>query len=236
MQRPTALATRTPKLKGTYVPVLDGFRGFAVLWIMLGHVRWRLGAPPPTSIEPVNYVVTASYFGVDLLFIVSGFVLFLPAVVNADWGASRHTRSAVPHESFPPSGWRCSCELYGRPEGGRAARTRPRRYLAFTSAVPVVVRTSARGSGLRVNSPIWTIGRGCLLRIPALRRQVVREASFPRPRHRRRLDRDLAPAHHAPRRGARLDGCFVVERRRGASAVPDGPRISVLHDPIRRRH
>lgn len=65
-----------------YVPVLDGLRGLAVLWIVLGHVRWRLHAPAPTEIDPLNYVFTASYFGVDLLFVVSGFVLFLPAVMN----------------------------------------------------------------------------------------------------------------------------------------------------------
>lgn len=68
--------------RSTYVPVMDGFRGLAVLWIVLGHVRWRLGAPPPTDIDPLNYLFTASYFGVDLLFVVSGFVLFLPAVLN----------------------------------------------------------------------------------------------------------------------------------------------------------
>ena len=82
MNDPTAIQ-RTLQTPGpTYVPVMDGFRGLAVLWIVLGHVRWRLGAPPPTDIAPLNYVFTASYFGVDLLFVVSGFVLFLPAVMN----------------------------------------------------------------------------------------------------------------------------------------------------------
>lgn len=79
----TTLAPHTSKgPRATYVPAMDGFRGLAVLWIILGHVRWRLQAQPPTDIDPANYLFTASYFGVDLLFVVSGFVLFLPAVVN----------------------------------------------------------------------------------------------------------------------------------------------------------
>lgn len=78
----TDLAARTSKRAGTYVPVMDGFRGLAVLWIVLGHAKWRLQAPPPTDFDPFNYPFTASYFGVDLLFVVSGFVLFLPALQN----------------------------------------------------------------------------------------------------------------------------------------------------------
>lgn len=83
-------AVRTPASTSTsvgdrplgYVPVLDGLRGLAVLWIILGHVRWRLQAPPPTGFDIVDFTYTASYFGVELLFVVSGFVLFLPAVLN----------------------------------------------------------------------------------------------------------------------------------------------------------
>lgn len=85
----TLKPTVSSKKVATYVPVLDGFRGLAVLWIILGHVRWRLQAPPPTDIDPFSYVFTASYFGVDLLFVVSGFVLFLPAVVNGGLGGTK---------------------------------------------------------------------------------------------------------------------------------------------------
>jgi peptidoglycan/LPS O-acetylase OafA/YrhL len=68
------------------VPSLDGFRGLAVLWIVLGHCWNELGGRIPLDHGPLRNIFTSSYMGVDMLFIVSGFVLFLPAVVNGTLG------------------------------------------------------------------------------------------------------------------------------------------------------
>ena len=71
------------------VPVLDGFRGLAVLWIVLGHCWNELGGRVPLDGGIVRNVFVSSYMGVDMLFIVSGFVLFLPVVVNGTLGDHR---------------------------------------------------------------------------------------------------------------------------------------------------
>jgi len=64
------------------VPSIDGFRGLAVLWVVLGHCWNELGGHTLRP-GPLKYIFTSSYYGVDMLFVVSGFVLFLPAVTNA---------------------------------------------------------------------------------------------------------------------------------------------------------
>ena len=63
------------------VPALDGFRGLAVLWIVLGHCWWQVGGPALDGGVGRN-LFTIAYTGIDVLFIVSGFVLFLPAALN----------------------------------------------------------------------------------------------------------------------------------------------------------
>jgi peptidoglycan/LPS O-acetylase OafA/YrhL len=52
-----------------------------VLWIVVGHC-WLVFGGLTLGPGPLKYIFTAFYFGVDLLFIVSGFVLFLPAVLH----------------------------------------------------------------------------------------------------------------------------------------------------------
>lgn len=63
------------------VPALDGFRGMAALSVLLYHVM--LGAGLPKLDEgPVRSILMSGYMGVDFFFVISGFVLFLPTVVN----------------------------------------------------------------------------------------------------------------------------------------------------------
>jgi peptidoglycan/LPS O-acetylase OafA/YrhL len=68
------------------VPVLDGFRGLAVLWIVLGHCWNELGGRIPLDGGVLRHIFVSSYMGVDMLFIVSGFVLFLPVVIDGTIG------------------------------------------------------------------------------------------------------------------------------------------------------
>ncbi len=71
---------------------LDGLRGIAVAWVVLFHVyalRGKLGDPwvdlmaSSPFLEPV---VGAGYLGVDLFFLISGFLLALPWFVHAGEG------------------------------------------------------------------------------------------------------------------------------------------------------
>ena len=72
------------------IPSIDGFRGLAAVTVVLYHCF--LGAGQPQLDEgPVRAVLAAGYMGVDFFFVISGFVLFLPAVLNA--GDIGHRRS-----------------------------------------------------------------------------------------------------------------------------------------------
>jgi peptidoglycan/LPS O-acetylase OafA/YrhL len=61
----------------------------AVLWIVLGHCWNELGGRVPLDGGVLHHVFVSSYMGVDMLFIVSGFVLFLPVVVNGTLGDTK---------------------------------------------------------------------------------------------------------------------------------------------------
>ncbi len=71
------------------MPSIDGFRGLAVMWIVLGHCWNELGGKIPLDEGFLRSMFSSSYMGVDMLFIVSGFVLFLPAVQNGTLGDVR---------------------------------------------------------------------------------------------------------------------------------------------------
>lgn len=76
----------TARRPPTYVPAVDGLRGVAVVWIAVMHSWNALGEKMPLDGGPLRYLVASGYFGLDLLFVVSGFVLFLPAVYAGDTG------------------------------------------------------------------------------------------------------------------------------------------------------
>ena len=60
-----------------------------MLWIVLGHCWNELGGRVPLDGGALRHLFVSSYMGVDMLFIVSGFVLFLPAVVEGSIGDVR---------------------------------------------------------------------------------------------------------------------------------------------------
>lgn len=57
----------------------DGFRGLAVLAVVLIHVIYSAGRPVLDG-GLIRNVLISGYFGMDLLFVLSGFLLFLPTV------------------------------------------------------------------------------------------------------------------------------------------------------------
>lgn len=67
-----------PRLR---VPALDGFRGYAAIAVMLFHVMYGAGRPRLDE-GIVRSVFVSGYMGVDFFFVISGFLLFLPAVTN----------------------------------------------------------------------------------------------------------------------------------------------------------
>ena len=74
------------------IPSLDGVRGIAVLWVIVFHYVWL--APPPDpwvaalSRAPwLDAIARHGYLGVDLFFVLSGFLLVLPWMARARRGA-----------------------------------------------------------------------------------------------------------------------------------------------------
>jgi peptidoglycan/LPS O-acetylase OafA/YrhL len=86
--RPTLLPSVSPEgVKGEvgYIPAIEGLRGIAVLWVVLFHyvvVRSGLFVDPliawldATTVAKI--IVRNGYLGVDLFFLITGFLLTLP--------------------------------------------------------------------------------------------------------------------------------------------------------------
>ena len=63
------------------VPAIDGFRGYAALAVVLIHVTYYSGRPILDD-GILRSLFVSGYMGVDFFFVISGFVLFLPAVTR----------------------------------------------------------------------------------------------------------------------------------------------------------
>jgi peptidoglycan/LPS O-acetylase OafA/YrhL len=72
---PAPQARFTPDLRG-HMPVLDGLRGIAVLLVMAFHFTWFSGITVETTAMRVWYhAASAGWMGVDLFFVLSGFLI-----------------------------------------------------------------------------------------------------------------------------------------------------------------
>ncbi len=60
---------------------VDGYRGYAAVAVLLYHVMYGT-ARPALDDGFVRSVLVSGYMGIDFFFVISGFVLFLPAVTN----------------------------------------------------------------------------------------------------------------------------------------------------------
>ncbi len=71
--------------------VLDGLRGIAILLVFTFHTWLFSWYTPALSLlghdVPIDVIPRTGYFGVDLFFVISGFVLFFPHAVRAISGA-----------------------------------------------------------------------------------------------------------------------------------------------------
>jgi peptidoglycan/LPS O-acetylase OafA/YrhL len=74
---------------GKYIPVIDGMRFISLLWIVLTHIGiWFLAKSPlaaginETNLPFVFRIAEKGYFGVEIFFTISGFVLALPFALH----------------------------------------------------------------------------------------------------------------------------------------------------------
>lgn len=74
-------------LTGTYLVGLTGMRGLAAIWVMLFHI-YGIANKPPLTINmlglhiDLKFLLSAGWVGVDIFFVLSGFLLGLPFI---DW-------------------------------------------------------------------------------------------------------------------------------------------------------
>jgi peptidoglycan/LPS O-acetylase OafA/YrhL len=77
------------------IPALDGVRGIAVLWVIVFHYAalGDAGRDPwlaaINAVPVLDAVVRNGYLGVDLFFLISGFLLVLPWFVRREGGLAR---------------------------------------------------------------------------------------------------------------------------------------------------
>ncbi len=79
----------------SYLPALTGLRGIAACWVLFFHV-WEFSGSPTLVLSIVDFtpLVRYGFMGVDLFFVLSGFLLSLPFLrANAD---SRPTPRLAP--------------------------------------------------------------------------------------------------------------------------------------------
>jgi peptidoglycan/LPS O-acetylase OafA/YrhL len=72
-------AGETSRVPDSYLPALTGLRGIAACWVLLFHV-WQFSGSPTLAISILDITPIArfGYMGVDLFFVLSGFLLSLP--------------------------------------------------------------------------------------------------------------------------------------------------------------
>jgi len=57
------------------IPELDGFRGIAILMVMVEHIYEAAPLPPINIPRPLFFLLTHGWLGVDLFFVLSGFLI-----------------------------------------------------------------------------------------------------------------------------------------------------------------
>lgn len=82
--------------KGGYIPELDGLRFFAILGVVLFHARLSFfsgeNISPWGHVEPsrwLEYAIENGWYGVQLFFVISGFIITAPFVRHYTQGADK---------------------------------------------------------------------------------------------------------------------------------------------------
>jgi peptidoglycan/LPS O-acetylase OafA/YrhL len=82
----TTEASKAESAAPVYVPAFDAFRGFAVLAILVYHLMLRSEWVPARG--TIRALFVTGPMSLDVLFLISGFVLFLPVAARGSLGSS----------------------------------------------------------------------------------------------------------------------------------------------------
>lgn len=75
LREPPSAANILLPLMKSGIPALTGLRGIAALWVLLYHAMILLKTTNPALVAPLKLLLGAGYLGVDIFFVLSGFVL-----------------------------------------------------------------------------------------------------------------------------------------------------------------
>ena len=84
---PAAEPARPGSAAPVYVPSFDAYRGFAVMAIVVVHLMFRSQWVPESDIARSLFI--SGFLGVDVFFLISGFVMFLPVAARGTLGDVR---------------------------------------------------------------------------------------------------------------------------------------------------
>ncbi|MCL2777904.1 MAG: acyltransferase [Polyangiaceae bacterium] len=85
MKAGASKATHARQQALSHISILDGFRGIAILVVMLFHFSWAFGEGTKATYF-IKHVFWAGWFGVDLFFVLSGYLISRGLLVE-----SKHT-------------------------------------------------------------------------------------------------------------------------------------------------
>jgi peptidoglycan/LPS O-acetylase OafA/YrhL len=79
-----------------HLPAIEGLRGIAVSWVIAFHYLSLRGGPGSAdpwvaaidAVDPLSRMLRNGYLGVDLFFLITGFLLVLPWIRNAEAGVA----------------------------------------------------------------------------------------------------------------------------------------------------
>ena len=110
----TRSAAEGVRIEAGYLPAIEGLRGVAVLWVVLFHyVVVRDGLDDPliaaiAAVKPLNVIARNGYLGVDLFFLITGFLLALPWFLRA----ARREPPPAAREFYARRFWRIAPAYY----------------------------------------------------------------------------------------------------------------------------
>jgi peptidoglycan/LPS O-acetylase OafA/YrhL len=171
--RAAARATESVRAEVGHLAPMDGMRGIAVLWVVFFHIivlRGKLDDPWVAifaSIRPIAALFGAGYLGVDLFFLISGFLLTLPWFVHARKGLPAPSA----REFYARRFWRIAPAYYAQlvllfllvvPLLRGATYWRSDLYVYIYNAIAHATflhNTTPLSSGsMGVNGALWTLG------------------------------------------------------------------------------
>ncbi len=151
-----------PNLSSTHVPALDGLRGVAILLVLIAHCEKALMWTPQSDVftKMIHKVVCFSTCGVDLFFVLSGYLItgiLLRSAGSPNYFKNFYVRRALrifPLYYFVLASVLCATTLFGE-LGGAVGRPADRVWLWFYGTN--IIQAINRNWTFACLNPLWSL-------------------------------------------------------------------------------